>query len=379
MISFWEKASLLTYDFIIIGSGIVGLNTAINLKIQYPHAAVLVLERGILPTGASTRNAGFACMGSLSELCDDLQTLSEDELLNLFAQRKQGIALLRQRLGDDTIGYRKNGSHELLAAHEAPILDKLDYFNTLLKEVSEEPVFRISNEAIDRFGMSRQHFPYCVETTCEGELHTGKMMRSLIDFAISKGVEIKTGVEVTEIAERSSEVLLHVNDPYRAEGLHFVARQLLVCTNAFTPRFFPELDIKPGRGQVILTSPIPGLRLQGIFHFDQGYYYFRELEGRILFGGGRNLDFETEATDQITLNEQIIDNLCQWLKEAIIPGTPFEIDMKWSGIMAFGKDKQPIVRSFSNRIHGAFRMGGMGVALGSLVAQQLAALPDYKS
>jgi glycine/D-amino acid oxidase-like deaminating enzyme len=379
MISFWEKTSLLTYDFIVIGSGIVGLNTAINLKIQYPMSSVLVLERGILPTGASTRNAGFACMGSLSELTDDLQTLSEEELLSLFTQRKQGIELLRQRLGDEAIGYRKNGSHELLAAHEAPVLDKLDYFNTLLREVSAAPVFRICNDAIDRFGLSRLHFPYCVETTCEGELHTGKMMRSLIDFAIGKGVEIKTGVEVLEMEESARQVTVHVHDPYRAEGMHFSAQQVLVCTNAFTPRFFPDLDIKPGRGQVILTKPIPGLRLKGIFHFDQGYYYFRELEGRILFGGGRNLDFETEATDQITLNEQIIDKLCNWLREAIIPVTPFEIDMKWSGIMAFGKDKKPIVQSFSDRIHGAFRMGGMGVALGSLVAQQLASLPDHKS
>lgn len=378
MISFWEKSTLLTYDFMIIGSGIVGLNTAINLKILHPLSSVLVLERGILPTGASTHNAGFACMGSLSELTDDLQTLSEEELLSLFTQRKQGIELLRQRLGDEAMGYRKNGSHELLAAHEAPILDKLDYFNTLLRGVSEQPVFRISNETIDHFGLSRQHFPYCVETTCEGELHTGKMMRSLINFAIGKGVEIKTGVEVLEIEEDPRQVTVHVHDPYRPEGMHFTAQHVLVCTNAFTQRFFPELDIKPGRGQVILTKPIPDLRLKGIFHFDQGYYYFRELEGRILFGGGRNLDFETEATDQIALNEQILEQLYHWLREAIMPGTPFEIEMKWSGIMAFGKDKKPIVQSFSDRIHGAFRMGGMGVALGSLVAQQLAALPAYK-
>lgn len=379
MLSFWEKSSLLSYDFIVIGAGIVGLNTAINLRIKYPRASVLVLERGILPTGASTRNAGFACMGSLSELTDDLRHLSEEALVTLFMQRQQGINLLRQRLGDEAIGYRKEGSHELLAAHEAPVLDKLDYFNTLLRDVSAVQVFRVRNEAIDQFGISRQHFPYCVETTCEGALHTGKMMRSLIRYAIEKGVEIKTGVEVMHIEEADQQVTVHVQDPYRTEGMHFSAQQVLICTNAFTPRFFPDLDITPGRGQVILTKPIPGLRIKGIFHFDQGYYYFRALEGRILFGGGRNLDFDTETTDDIALNEQIIARLRYWLKEAIIPGIPFEIEMKWSGIMAFGKDKNPIVRSFSDRIHGAFRMGGMGVALGSLVAKQVADLPDYNA
>lgn len=376
MISFWEKSSLLTYDYIVIGSGIVGLNTGINLKLKYPNSRVLILERGILPTGASTRNAGFACMGSLSELAADLDTLSETELVNLFMQRKQGIDLLRQRLGDAAIGYQANGSHELLSRSEIKVLDRMDHFNALLKEVSDQAVFRRNDDVIKQYGCSSRHFAACIENTCEGELHTGKMMRSLIDYAIMQGVEIKTGVPVTRFEASAKEVQVIVDDPYRAEGLQFTTRHVLICTNAFTPQFFPDLDIQPGRGQVILTKPIPGLKLKGIFHFDEGYYYFRELEGRILFGGGRNLDFETEQTDEIALNQTIINRLHQWLTEAIIPGIPFEIDMKWSGIMAFGADKKPIVQSFGERVHGAFRMGGMGVALGSLVAQQLADLPQ---
>ena len=43
---------------------------------------ILVLEKGILPQGASTKNAGFACFGSLSEIIDDLKTHSEEETRN---------------------------------------------------------------------------------------------------------------------------------------------------------------------------------------------------------------------------------------------------------------------------------------------------------
>ncbi|RQO30016.1 FAD-dependent oxidoreductase [Taibaiella sp. KBW10] len=376
MISFWERESLFQYDFIIVGSGIVGLNTAINLKIKYPRKSVLVLERAPLPTGASTRNAGFACMGSLSELSEDLKSLSESELVTLFMQRKQGIDLLRKRLGDDRIGYRANGSHELLTASEAPLLTQLDYFNQLLKEVSDTPVFKIKNEAIRDFGVAAHHFKYCVETTCEGELHTGKMMRSLIDFAIEKGVEIKTGVMVQHFEEHSHSVKVYTSDPYRKDALVFSAAQLCICTNAFTPHFFPELDIQPGRGQVIITKPVPGLKLKGIYHFDQGYYYFREIEGRVLFGGGRNLDFEKETTTRIETNEAIVAHLTSLLQTVILPEQAFEIEMQWAGIMAFGASKKPILQSFSPRVHGAFRLGGMGVALGSLLAQQLADLTE---
>ena len=75
MFSYWEYKNWITdIDFAIVGSGIVGLNCALALREKYPSASILVLEKGILPQGASTKNAGFACFGSLSELLDDLNT-----------------------------------------------------------------------------------------------------------------------------------------------------------------------------------------------------------------------------------------------------------------------------------------------------------------
>ena len=63
-VSFWERESFYNdIDYAIIGSGIVGLSAAIELKEKYPKAKVVVLEKGFLPSGASTKNAGFACFG----------------------------------------------------------------------------------------------------------------------------------------------------------------------------------------------------------------------------------------------------------------------------------------------------------------------------
>ena len=39
--------------------------------------------------------------------------------------------------------------------------------------------------------------------------------------------------------------------------------------------------------------------------------------------------------------------------------------------MAFGNTKFPIVKAFSDKVFGAFRIGSMGVAIGSEVAAQL--------
>ena len=115
-LSYWEIKSWLTnVDFTIVGSGIVGLNCALQLKSKFPKANILVLEKGTLPQGASTKNAGFACFGSLSEILDDLHSHSEEEVLQLVENRVDGLQLLRQTLGDKTINYQELGGYELFS------------------------------------------------------------------------------------------------------------------------------------------------------------------------------------------------------------------------------------------------------------------------
>ena len=100
-LSYWElKTWLNNVDFTIVGSGIVGLSTALHLKKKHPKAKIVILEKGLFPQGASTKNAGFACFGSLSEILQDLQSHTPEEVEKLVNQRHQGLQLLRQTLGD---------------------------------------------------------------------------------------------------------------------------------------------------------------------------------------------------------------------------------------------------------------------------------------
>ena len=133
-----------------------------------------------------------------------------------------------------------------------------------------------------------------------------------------------------------------------------------------------ELTSFPARAQVLITKPIKNLKFQGTYHFDQGYYYFRNVGNRVLFGGGRNLAMEEETTDQIALNQGIQDHLINLLKERILPNTPFEIDQQWSGIMGVGFDKKPIVKQVTNRVYSAVKLGGMGVAIGTMIGHEIA-------
>ena len=141
MLSFWEKKNFIHYDFIVIGAGITGLSTACSIKEKNPRANVLVLERGLLPTGASTKNAGFACIGSLSEKLADLELLGENKFLQLIEDRIKGLAMLRKRLGDDHIGYQNNGGFELVLRRKPIEQGQMEKMNNLLKSIFSENVF----------------------------------------------------------------------------------------------------------------------------------------------------------------------------------------------------------------------------------------------
>ena len=218
MLSFWEKQSLLYYDTIIIGAGIVGLSTAMAIKEKSPKTRVLVLERGILPTGASTKNAGFACTGSLTEIIDDLGRMSEDELLKLVELRYKGLKKLRKRLGDANIDYAENGSWELInsSAEQAGAIGRIDEINQKLKTVLGNNAFEAYtySKHKDDFGFDESSVQFIVKNNCEGELNSGMMMRALIDLCLCNGIEIKTGCEVSRIEEGNQTVEVVVQHTY---------------------------------------------------------------------------------------------------------------------------------------------------------------------
>ncbi len=368
--SYWEQETFLThYDVLIIGSGIVGLNTAIRLKQQAPALKVGVLERGLLPDGASTKNAGFACFGSVSELIEQLKRSSEEELCQLISLRWNGLIALRELLGDDAIRYNNWGGYELFTAHNTELfehcVDRLSYFNKLVTPIIGKPdIYAVTDAKIAGFGFAR--VAHLIENKAEAQLDTGRMMQALLLKAQSLGVLVFNGVSVSSIATEQERVLVHTN------SYQFSTKKVVLATNAFTKQLYPAVDVIPGRGQVLVTKPIANLKLKGTFHYDKGYYYFRNIDDRILIGGGRHLDFAAENTYQQGETAVVQQHLEELLHTVVLPKTPVEIDQRWSGIMGFGSMLSPIVEQIDTNVYCAVRCNGMGVAMGSIIGIQAA-------
>jgi len=367
-LSFWELDTYFrNVDFVVAGSGIVGLSTAYHLKLKHPKAKILILEKGMLPEGASTKNAGFACFGTLSEILWYLETNSEDEVYRLVEKRYKGLQKLRSIISDEKMDYRQYGGFEIFRKNDKGLmqnsLENLEKINFWLKPIFGGLVYKVSDKD---FGF--RNTTGMIETQFEGHIHTGKMMKAFVELIISNQIPVLNNTEISEINDGGNFVEIKLSNEFT-----FTAGKVFLCTNAFTKKLY-DVEIEPARAQVLITKPIENLKLKGCFHMDEGFYYFRNVGNRALLGGGRNLDMEGETTTKFGTTEQIQNQLETYLKEIILPETDFEIEHRWSGIMGMGPKRNPIVKQLSENVYCGIRLTGTGIAIGSLVGEELSDL-----
>ena len=270
------------------------------------------------------------------------------------------------------MNYEAYGGFEIFKNTEGGVfekcMDSLSYFNKNTHSIIGcEDNYQVLKQ---RFGF-KNVLPNLIWNKSEGQIDTGRMMTTLLRLAKEQNILIFNGLKINKITDDSEGVILETED-----GWDFKVRKVVVATNGFARHLMPHLEVIPARNQVLITKPIPNLAIKGCFHYDKGYFYFRNVGNRLLLGGGRNLAMGNEMTDAFGTTELIQNALKQLLTEVILPDTPFEIESWWSGILGIGSQKKPIIKRVSPNIVVAVRMGGMGVAIGSLVGEEAAALVD---
>ena len=364
--SYWELKQYFTeFDLIVIGAGIVGLSSAISYKNKNKKAKILILERGLLPNGASTKNAGFACFGSSSELLDDLSKNNSETIWETVLMRWQGLQILRKRLGDKGIDLNLWGGYELFDSKENKI-KSLEKIQDLNKEIYHHLGLKNCFSEYPKNNFGFKNTKGIILNKYEGQIDTGLMMQNLLLLAQKKEITVLNNIEIKAINDLGGKVELK-----SINGI-FKAKKVVVATNGFANELLKINNINPARAQVLITKPISQLKIKGTFHYQEGYYYFRNIKNRLLFGGGRNINFIKEATSEIGLNSKIQNHLEYLLKTMILPNTAFEIEHRWSGIMGVGNEKKPIIKPITNNVIAAVRMGGMGIAIGSKVGEIVA-------
>ena len=364
--SYWEQDAFGgTWDVSIIGGGITGLSTGISLLERQPGLKVVIVDRGFLPIGASTRNAGFACFGSPSEVLEDIGKMGEEKAMELVRSRYLGLQKLLARVPPAMMDYRPCGGYEVFDDGDtSSILDQLPYLNGLLADtLGLRDVYRQVDMPAGLRGFSTAVF-----NLHEGQLHAGKMIKALRAMYAAAGGHVWTGPDIREIEEDKDGARLHGE-----WTLPIDARQVVVTTNAFAAQLLPDLDVRGARNHVLVTRPIDGLALDGTFHYDRGFVYFRNIGNRILLGGARNKDLDTEMTETFGRNPVIVKALDTFLHAHLASPAEDLVEFRWSGIIGVGPEKSPIIRRMSPHVIAGVRLSGMGVALASLIGETLCA------
>ena len=290
--SIWESqmlqaSSQAPLDALVVGGGIVGMNAALTLASRKPEWRIAVVDALPLGGGGSTRNAGFTCFGSPSELLDDWRALGPEATVDLVRMRWEGLQALRAMWGDKALCHRACGaversqkSHGLLAR-----------LNEALEDVFQDTAFHAAPaDSSTLHALCGQ-----LRSPLEGDLNTGAMVQAMRAWLDRAGVAWWPGLKVEELTDAQGLWTA------AAGPLSVSARHVLLATNAFAQELI-DVDVRPVANQVLVSQVMPGLKLDHTVHHDRGFVYVREIEGRLLIGGGRqwNCRDDDEVADLLT-------------------------------------------------------------------------------
>lgn len=359
--SWWEREVMAhPRDLIIVGSGITGLSTALFYKKMHPDADVLVLDRGFWPTGATGRNAGFACFGSAGELLDDLSNEDEAGVRDRLRLRLEGLELLKSELGEKEIGFEMTGGYEIFDSSDDPhyreTLRELHRFSGWVEEITGVPN---SYEQRDINGF------VSIFNELEGYIHSGKMLRRLTERVMASGIEIRWNTPVSSV--EANRVVLQ-------DGLELQASSVMCAVNGYSSMLLGETMVKPARGYVLVSNQLKKMTWKGTCHYNMGYVYFRDLGDRLLIGGARDVDKAGEESTENEINPKIKQWLVDFVNDKLGIDPDWRIEQEWTGVMGFGATKTPEMKKLNNGVYHAAGLGGMGVAIGMKVGEKMAGM-----
>ncbi|MEM8585744.1 MAG: FAD-dependent oxidoreductase [Bacteroidota bacterium] len=384
-LSYWESQTFIGQpDLVIVGAGFVGLRTALSIREQERiHALepsdILVVDRHAFGLGASTRNAGFACFGSPTEILADLENGRPEAVWQTVMRRYKGVQRLRQELSE-TPYWQGQGGYEVFLDK-----DKYEYVRDNLSELNRELSERLGPDAqwlpTDKPTGLQSDYPV-LYNRAEAKLQPAALLKNLQEQCQRQGIRFLFGCRVCSFVEVNGRVQLETE-----QMGSIVCQRILLATNAFSRELGLNLDLRPQRNLVLLTAPIPDLDLPGTYHHHEGYVYFRTVNSqagsRVLIGGARHLDEAAETTDfeadHSTGTTAGIEELVKSLENYLFAflrtrESNIQITHTWMGILAQGTEKTPIVKSLRPGVFVAARLAGMGVALSAEVGDQAAKL-----
>ncbi|MHC4840374.1 MAG: NAD(P)/FAD-dependent oxidoreductase [Planctomycetota bacterium] len=335
-------------DILIVGAGFMGCWLAYWIGKLHPGREVTIIERSASTMGASSRNAGFLTSGQLSEILNDIQRAGKEEVQQIFLRLRQGVRLVQQEFPDIKID--PCGSIDL-----DPLDDEKRSLAAELNALADLEVFRPRDVIVG--GTELQVLMNC-EDAGVNPVHVLQSLR------VSSRARYVFNTDVLSFDHSSVEV--------RDRGT-VKFDKCFICTNSCIAELDKDSLVVPGRGQVIVTSAVETSTSRTLGYQNNGYDYYKFVNGRFLVGGGRHLFRAQETTSRFETTQNVREYLVEQATK-IIGHSQFSVDYHWSGIMGFPDGEHLFsspVKALGPNVTAIAGFGGMGVALTPVVAQEV--------
>lgn len=368
-VSYWmdrNRTRKIQSDIVIVGGGIAGLSTAYWLNKEDPALKIAVVEKGQLGDGATGRNAGFITCGSVEHYNRLVGKHGAQEAEQIWKFSEENLNLLKKNIiqsRGQTIGFEQKGSFSLASTeHE---FNELKNSAELMKSSDIRVDVLKVDEVNKRLGVSQ--FVGGIKYLDDASVHPLLLLNTLKEIILEQAgsnVQFYENAEVFSIeSDRNSG-----NKLVRTKSGVFESSLVVLATNAYSSlldKYF-ENKIFPTRGQILATEPVP-LFMEGPCYANFVLDYFRQLPtGELIIGGFRQLQKDTELGYSDQTSDVIQSALDKFIFDHIPPARAAKITHRWTGVMGFSVDGQPLVGSLPNDpqifIVGGFTAHGLGLA-----------------
>lgn len=370
-VSYWqdkaarENTPERQFDVTIIGAGIAGLSSAYWILKENQGLSVALIDKGQVGEGATGRNAGFITCGSVEHFNRLVSKHGPDEANEIWKFSETNLELLKQEIikdKEEKLGFENRGSFSLASTQDE--FNELKKSAEIMRDLGIEVEVLEKDQILDRLGATEfiGGIKYCKDAS----IHPIKLLNEILtQLQSSEYFSLLENHEVFKIEDSGEEKLI------RTKGGVIKSHLVIYATNGYSPLLNPYFKDKifPTRGQILATQAVPHF-MEGPCYANFVLDYFRQLpSGEFIIGGFRQLQKDVEIGYSDETSEIIQNALEDFLRKHLPKLKDTPITHRWSGIMGFSVDGQPMVGSLptdpQSYFIGGFTAHGIGLAFHS--------------
>ncbi|WP_317931372.1 FAD-binding oxidoreductase [Halioxenophilus sp. WMMB6] len=351
-------------DVCVLGGGITGLTTALNLAEK--GYSVVLLEAHEIGFGASGRSGGQMIFGLAAEQPTIEKLVGKDDARKIWQSSVEGLDLLRQRISQHNIECDFQPGHAHVAIKPRQARDLHEWSETLAKDYNYHSLEYWPEERV-RSEVNSERYIAGLYDSNSGHLHPLNYTLGLAKAAAAAGVQIYQQSAATAVQEGEPVLISTAQGQVSADYFVLAGNAYLSgLTTPLTNKIMPVgtyICASEPLGEERARQLLPSNLAVADINFVLDYFRLSH-DWRMLFGG------------RVSYSTLPPPNLAQAMGKRMRTVFPslgdVNIDYAWGGFVAITMNRAPHFGRLSKNIFFAQGFSGHGIAATGLAGKLMA-------